>query len=56
LSDPFCSLISSFQDARSDSKHLSRLLAQGAKLECRVIEADPEAGAWNLVRVEVGIV
>ncbi|MFZ7127387.1 MAG: HIRAN domain-containing protein [Desulfobacterales bacterium] len=38
---------------RSDNKHLSRLLEQGAQLECRVIEVDLEAGVWNRVRVEV---
>jgi hypothetical protein len=41
---------------RSDNKHISRLLEQGAKLECRVIEADPEAGEWNRVRVEVWMI
>jgi hypothetical protein len=41
---------------RSDNKHLSRLIEQGAKLDCRVIEIDPEAGVWNMVRVEVGMV
>lgn len=41
---------------RSDNKHLSRLLEQGAKLECSVIETNPEAGVWNMVRVEVWMV
>ncbi len=41
---------------RSDNKHISRLLDQDAKLDCRVIEVDPAAGVWNTVRVEVGLV
>lgn len=39
--------------ARSDNKHISRLLEQGAELDCVVIEVDPNAGMWNMVRVEV---
>jgi len=38
---------------RSDNKHISRLLEQGAKLECRVAEVDLEAEVWNMVKVEV---
>lgn len=38
---------------RSDKKHISRLLEQGARLECRVIELDLEAGVCNMVKVEV---
>jgi hypothetical protein len=41
---------------RSDNKHISRLLDQGVNMDCRVIEIDPEAGVWNMVRVEVGVV
>lgn len=41
---------------RSDNRHISRLLLQGASLDCRVIAIDPEAGFRNMVRVEVGMV
>jgi hypothetical protein len=41
---------------RSDNKHISRLLEQGAKLECRVVEVDMEAGVWNMVKVEVDFI
>lgn len=39
---------------RSDNRHISRLLRQGAKLTCRIVEADCQARPWNQVRVEVG--
>jgi hypothetical protein len=38
---------------RTDNKHISRLLEQGAGLTCRVAEVDPEERAWRMVRVEV---
>lgn len=38
---------------RSDNRHLSRLLEQGAALECRVSEVDDKAVVWRRVRVEV---
>ena len=38
---------------RSDNKHISRLLEQGARLACRVVEVDPAAAVWRRVRVEV---
>jgi hypothetical protein len=41
---------------RSDNKHTSRLLDQGAELECRVVEVDPEAVVWNMVKVEVWMI
>ncbi|MFZ1986122.1 MAG: HIRAN domain-containing protein [Desulfatitalea sp.] len=41
---------------RSDNKHISRLLEQGARLECRVVEIDSRTGVWHKVRVEVGMV
>ncbi len=40
---------------RSDKKHISRLLEQGADLECRIYEVDSGKG-WIVVRVEVGII
>jgi hypothetical protein len=41
---------------RSDNHHLSRLLRQGAALECHAIDVDPDSWAWKMVRVEVGLV
>lgn len=41
---------------RSDNKHISRLLDQEAILECRVVEINPDAWVWNMVRVEVWMV
>ncbi|MDA8142111.1 MAG: HIRAN domain-containing protein [Desulfobacteraceae bacterium] len=38
---------------RSDNKHISRLLEQGAGLECRVIEIDTQSEVWDRVRVKV---
>jgi len=41
---------------RSDNKAISRLLEQGARLECIVAEVDSEAGVWNRVRVEAHLI
>lgn len=38
---------------RSDNRHIRRLLEQGARLCCRVVEVDREAPPWNQLRVEV---
>lgn len=38
---------------RSDNRHTSRLLAQSAKLDCRVAAVDSAAGRLNMVQVEV---
>ncbi|MBU2548787.1 MAG: HIRAN domain-containing protein [Proteobacteria bacterium] len=38
---------------RSDNRHISRLIRQGARLECRAVKICPEAGPWNALRVEV---
>ena len=38
---------------RTDNKHISRLLDQGAGLACRVVEANPLESTWRMVRVEV---
>ena len=38
---------------RSDNRHLSRLLQQGVKLSCEVLEAKPEATVWDGVRARV---
>ena len=38
---------------RSDNRHISRLLRQGVRLTCRIVEADCQARPWNQVRVEV---
>jgi hypothetical protein len=38
---------------RSDNKHISRLLTQGASLECRVVDIDTQSEVWDRVRVEV---
>lgn len=40
---------------RSDNRHLSRLLQQGARLSCHVVQVAPEAQTWQMVRVEVGM-
>ncbi|MEN6484413.1 MAG: HIRAN domain-containing protein [Syntrophobacteraceae bacterium] len=40
---------------RSDNRHISRLLAQGATLKCTAIEINPDAEVWNCVRVEIGM-
>jgi hypothetical protein len=41
---------------RSDNKHISRLLDQDVRLECRIIEVNPDAAVWNMVRVDVFLV
>ena len=38
---------------RSDNRHLSRLLRQGATLAGEVWEADPDATGWEMVRARV---
>ena len=38
---------------RSDNRHLSRLLQQGVKLSCEVLETRPEATVWDSVRARV---
>ena len=38
---------------RSDNRHLSRLLQQGATLTAEVWEADPDATVWEMVRAKV---
>ena len=40
---------------RSDNRHLSRLLRQGAALECRIIAVQPKEAPWRGVRVAVGM-
>lgn len=40
---------------RSDNRHISRLLLQGADLECRVIETDPSRLPWSGLRVRVDL-
>jgi hypothetical protein len=40
---------------RSDNKHICLLFDQGANLDCRVIEVNPEAGVWNMEKVEVAM-
>lgn len=40
---------------RSDNKHINRLLEQGARLACRVVEVDPGGDGWHRVRVEVSL-
>lgn len=41
---------------RSDNKHISRLLEQGACLECRVIEVDSGGGVWGRIGVEIWMI
>ena len=38
---------------RSDNRHLSRLLRQGATVACDVWEADPDATVWEMVQAKV---
>ena len=38
---------------RSDNHHIHRLITQGARLACRIVEVDRKAPPWNRVRVEV---
>jgi len=40
---------------RSDNRHISRLLLQGAKLQARVIERKTNADPWQALRVEVDV-
>ncbi len=40
---------------RTDNRHLSRLLRQGARLTCRVTEASPEGPTWRMLQVTVGM-
>lgn len=40
---------------RTDNRHLSRLLHQGAHLDCRVVEVRAEGSPWRMVKVEVGM-
>ncbi len=37
----------------SDNKHISRLLQQGARLECGVSEKKPKKDPWQQLRIEV---
>ncbi len=41
---------------RADNKHISRLLAQGARVACRVVEVEPGQGGWQRVGVGVWLV
>ena len=41
---------------RSDNRHLSRLLCQGATLAGEVWEADPDATVWEMVRARVYLI
>ena len=41
---------------RSDNRHLSRLLQQGAMLTAEVWKADPEATVWEMVRAKVYLI
>ncbi len=38
---------------RSDNRHLSRLLAQGARLRCRAVEVCSEGPTWQMLKVKV---
>lgn len=38
---------------RSDNKHISRLLRQGAKLCCEVFKVSPESEPWAMLKVQV---
>ncbi|MDO3377548.1 HIRAN domain-containing protein [Geoalkalibacter halelectricus] len=40
---------------RSDNKHLSRLLRQGARLTCRATRINPQAPPWQTPQVAVGM-
>lgn len=40
---------------RSDNRHISRLLRQGAKLTCRVRDITPHAPTWQMLQVAVGM-
>ncbi|MDV7391113.1 HIRAN domain-containing protein [Arthrospira platensis SPKY1] len=41
---------------RSDNRHISRLLRQGATLTGEVWEADPDAPVWEMVRAKVYLI
>lgn len=41
---------------RSDNRHLSRLLQQGATLTCEVWKADPNATVWEMIRAKVYVI
>ena len=41
---------------RSDNRHISRLLRQGATLACEVWEANPDATVWEMVRARVYLI
>lgn len=41
---------------RSDNRHISRLLQQGATVTGEVLEADPSAIVWDMVRVKVFLI
>lgn len=41
---------------RSDNRHISRLLQQGAPVTGRIIQIRPQAPAWKQLKVEVGLV
>lgn len=38
---------------RSDNRHISRLLLQGATVVAEVIEVDPDESIWEAIRTEV---
>ena len=40
---------------RSDNRHLSRLLRQGARLKCQAISVEPDRSPWNGLKVEVSL-
>ena len=40
---------------RSDNRHISRLLQQGAPVTGRIIQICPQAPAWKQLKVEVGL-
>ena len=40
----------------SDNRHLSRLLRQGAKLTCEVLETQPDAAVCDRVRAKVCLI
>ena len=40
---------------RSDNRHISRLLQQGAPVTGQIIQIRPLAPAWKQLKVEVGL-
>jgi hypothetical protein len=40
---------------RNQNQPISRLLTQGARVECRITRVDPEALPWEAVEVQVSI-